>query len=586
MRFSEFLQRKHSVDEALTPQHERKADKMVESGHDWYRSQFLKHNPVAEARFRDQPDTKRWTTRETVSLENSAGAPHADVQDFLQDKGYHITDSSYKKGVALKHVEVGDPSRGFEKKTKLVEHKIGRILEDHNADKDVTKKFVNDPFRVGKTTSKYDLVLTGHHHDVYGGSTNRSWTSCTDMSTEEAGTDHMKDEINNHTHHVYLVPHGGSVDHDAIARTSYKAHTGLMTGHQTLIPEHNVYGTAPHEFIAAAHKMVGSMFEQKPGEVYKKADGVYDDSHEPFVFPKDHKVSPETLDAVWKHGVDTKDSASVSHVAIHVEPGQKYKSKTLNDTSKGMNLLNAGVKTGDYDKMTSHVIAASQLIPNHFRLHQSEHIDNALNEGAKHFNINNPEHVETLLATRNMPNQLHETFRAKVLQNIEPAKTVEQYSSITKLHGVGFTVHGKSKRSGVDIAKEHQMGKYPLDAITQHHSDTQTLDHNTFTKAHASIVNSGLNMRKGDIHDHAMHYEKQGIPGMSDVITGLAKHIHVKTDTSHIGGTKDDAIAHKYMHMQPATRARIADAAGTDVKTVMKNGKAGVARYKSENSED
>jgi hypothetical protein len=111
---------------------------------------------------------------------------------------------------------------------KVVAHRIGKVLDEHGAPANIKKSFVQDTFRTGAKTGEYDAILTAHHHDIAGGSTDRGWISCANIRTNEPrdkfkgngpAAKKMSEEINNMTHHMYLVPRGGNVDTDAIART-------------------------------------------------------------------------------------------------------------------------------------------------------------------------------------------------------------------------------------------------------------------------------------------------------------------------------------------------------------------------------
>lgn len=143
---------------------------------------------------------------------------------------------------------------------------IGAVLSNSNQ---VLKVFLHDPFRVNNSKS-FDIVVTGHPIDVYGVSTGRHWTSCMDLdnsANKRENLKHINSDIQNHTHVVYLVPSGGDVDTQAIARVTFKKHHSITGDKDALLSDNKVYGDAPSKFLEVANKIMG--------DIFKVEDGVY-----------------------------------------------------------------------------------------------------------------------------------------------------------------------------------------------------------------------------------------------------------------------------------------------------------------------
>lgn len=140
---------------------------------------------------------------------------------------------------------------------------IGAVLAH---DVNIMKLFAHDPFRAGKASS-FDIVVTGHPIDVYGASTGRNWTSCMNMDGAacKKAAKHILSDIQNHTHIVYLVPAGGDIDTQAIARASFKMHHSITGDKDALLSDNSVYGNAPKQFLEYANKIMSDIFTVEQG---------------------------------------------------------------------------------------------------------------------------------------------------------------------------------------------------------------------------------------------------------------------------------------------------------------------------------
>ncbi len=192
---------------------------------------------------------------------------------------------------------------------KPVTFSIGKLLRMNGASPDLIHRFTVDPFRSGKGEN-FDIIVTGHPIDIYGASTGRGWTSCANLKDKageiEQGDDdhgdkygfepemaaaHIGHDIHQHVHIAYLVPSGGDVDDDAIARVTFKPHTKMGGIKTTLISENRVYGNPPNGFLQKANEIVGSMFKIESGFYVQHKDTYVDD--EPLKAIGDIKVDGE-----------------------------------------------------------------------------------------------------------------------------------------------------------------------------------------------------------------------------------------------------------------------------------------------------
>lgn len=573
---------KEFIAEELLPKEKVDVQRRTEGGHAWYRQKFLEQHPKALDAFKNSPDSKQWTHRVPVSFTEQSSVPHPDVVQFLKDKGYKTSTSSYKDGLVHNMTTVGDPERGIPLREKEVAHKIGGVLEKHGAPSEIKDAYTNDSFRTGAKIKEYDMVLTGHPDDIYGGSTGRGWTSCAQMRKGEKGYDGiaaktMTGEINNHTHMAYIVPRGGSVDKDAVGRLSFKHHVGLTTGHETLLPEDRVYGSPPEGFLKKATEFVSGLFERKQGELYKKNDDVHNDNKKKFSFGEG-VVPAEHLDMAWK-ATPNKDKDQYRSLYGHIDPTQKYKSKGLNDVAKELANVQHHATHGSFTDVVDAARRAGSNIDSkgQYYVLDSEHhsLRNVLKEGAKKFDMNNDEHIKALTGIGRYADDISRSFANSVSQNLGHATTVDHYMALSKLNDNGI-YQGYNSNHKIPISDKHTMGRYPLDAIVGKLAETGALNRESFSRAFLSTKDH--TSRSGNVYDHAVHYENKGVPGMSKVTDELAKKLdHASSYQGFAGrGSWDDEMAKSFHLMKPSTRTRIASAIGVNHVKVMRDGKAGI----------
>lgn len=410
MNFKEYRQKikpeVKQLDEELTPNEKAKADRMRESGRDYYLEDFHSSHPEAQKVFQEQRGDKPFSARIPIELTESSGAPHTKVTDFLSSKGHVVPHEMYRKGLIPVHTRVGNPEQGIPYREKVVDTRISKVLEQHNAPEDVVKAYTNDPFRKGAKSTQYDAILTAHHHDIVGASTGRGWLSCANIRKgvgekfdgNGPAAKKMEGEVNNMTHHIYLVPRGGNVDTDAVARASYKLHTGVSTNHKTLIPDNKVYGDAPADFLPKANEIVGKLFHKHDDEIYKKHDDVYSDNGKPFHIPA--IVKPEAVDAAFKTVSKDKDEFKKARVIGLVNPDHKYKSTILNTAAKSFRGIREAGNSGNFPLVAKSVYDAHYDAPEkthyHFAYDNPHTKDIIHNAVTSTFDYKNPDHVSAL----------------------------------------------------------------------------------------------------------------------------------------------------------------------------------------------
>ena len=583
--------------EELNSKEEYDADRMKESGRDYYVEQLHKKHPKAEELFKNYQDGHtKFRARMPISFDEKATDPHPAVTSFLTHHGYEFSNDDYKNGVAHSTKVVGDPERGIPFTTKKTAHKIGGLLDKHSASDDLKKNYVNDPYRIGAKTKQFDMIITANHRDIYGGSTGRGWTSCADKrprphdhpwgfyNGKGPAAQKLPEEINNHTHMAYLVPHGADLDKSAIGRVSFKKYTGLLTGHETLVPENREYGTPPKEFQPAANKIMGMLFERKPDEVYVKNDAVYHDGSPHYLFPDENHVTGEQMDAAMKHA--KKDAWLRSTLHKHIDPNQKYKVHEPRDIAKAMKNFGDTID-GKHSKeephnVFQHSLAAAQhldSIPERTGMHlvENPHVKDMVERAAKHFDVTRPDHVTTLINVRH-PNDVTRSLITHATRDLK-ARNYNEFKHIGMLQERGY--YSGSNRYSVPIADKHQMGRDVFDHLVHAASDAGELNSDMLSKIyHTSVAKT---RRSGNIFDHAIHYERLGVPGMSKALDDYAA-ARVKTaGKGDWGGmTVHDDLASTLYRTKPANRERLASAfnIGMDHKQIMKAGKNGIAREK------
>ena len=214
----------------------------------------------------------------------------ADVAEHLTKHNYQVKD--YAKGIATIKKHVGDPSRGIPMREKMVEEKIGSVLDKTGASDDVKQSYMNDPAR----SASKGLTLGGGHHVVIthsplgisGMSTGTHWRDQSCMNQDGGSLSHkLNDDSENGTHVAYLVHHDdlnalkyGEPD-KPIARIAIKPFHEHHDDHESdtiFRPETKTYGSGNTSFENAVGNWATKNYPAKSGVEYSKNSDVYNDS--------------------------------------------------------------------------------------------------------------------------------------------------------------------------------------------------------------------------------------------------------------------------------------------------------------------
>lgn len=569
--------------EALTPEMERKAERMSESGRDYYLTNFINTHaaPGTLQKFQYDKDTSKKVIRIPIKLNQDKPDPSHTVQNFLKEKGYLIKDiASYRAGLAHKEVVTGNPEKGIPYRTKMQPYKIGGLLSEHNAPNHVVHAYTHDPVRVGGKNQDFDLVITNHPHDVYGMSTGRGWTSCAQM---EKGKDHfnglaaqkMPEEINNFTHVAYLTPRGGNYDTNAIARLAFKHHTAInlkadtnegqhAPNHQTLISEGTVYGQAPTDFRSVAEHEMGKLFPIKK-DVYIKNPNVYNDNGKTLHVPEGINVAPEHLDAAWK----TVPKDVKTNLYRYVGVDGKYKSKKLRDVQSALkNILQepTGNFLEDFDRVKHSTLGLDKEqksggIEDNMNVDRSV-MQNSINKVMSSFDLDNPDHTMAL-RTVSYDHPLRHNIFEGITNAIPTIKTAQDFDKANKIH----KLVGNRESERFDVAHDHSLGDDPIKALGK---AGVLRDANDYRKAYYTFHEKSA--VKGNWYDHAYRLAQDNVPNAhlaaQEALNDLDKISKRFTDRD---------IATSYHFMGPEARRYYSNQLGHDVEKLFANNKEHLA---------
>ena len=207
--------------------------------------------------------------------------------------------------------------------------KIGKILNKNNQP-ELLDKFNNNKNRKA-SQGKYNIVISRHPHDVAGMSTDRGWTSCTNM---EGGAEKhtLRHDIQKGTHVAYLVHEHVKEIKNPVARIALRPYQGTSTKHKIIRPDTVTYGDGNQGFKNSVHKWTEQHFPLKE-LVYRKIEGPYqDDGKEEFISNNPEHISKALND---KHS-DVR-SAAIQHpkaTVDHLKQGLKDKKAMVCDLAK------------------------------------------------------------------------------------------------------------------------------------------------------------------------------------------------------------------------------------------------------------
>ncbi len=575
--------------EELTPNEKYQANQWGSSGgSSFYREAFISQHPEAQKAFAAHRYTEGMGRIRIPlgSLDDDSAKPHSDVVGHLKQHGYDIDHETYRSGLASKKIAVGNPEKGIPIQEKTVHKRIGAILQEIGAPDHIKRAFEKDPFRSGAKTNEYDMILSHNPEDVYGMSTGRGWTSCSQMRRGESGyggpaSKHMREEISNHTHVAYLVPKGGNVDTEAIARTSFKKHHSIDGSHDTLIGDGTVYGTAPRGFASAAKREVEKLFPIRQNLVYQKNTQVYNDNGKSFHFGSE--PSPEIMDKAWSK-TKNNDEASRGEILRFVKPGQKFKSTKMTQVSKILKNTEDAVTKNDFHSAVDHLSSLHEHLTdreiNHMSWklgHESDsHVEVLKNKVADLFDPNNSSHIDKM--SRYGKNRFY--YSGKIYGDImsksyarhanKPIKNVDDV-----LRHVRLTTAGGSSsphETKMNFADNHQFGGNLLHKIGRVLGENGMLNKHTFSQAYFGVdKNKG---RRGNLYDHVVKLTTDDVPGshqlLDDTVAEL-KHRMTQRGGGFFSGTNGELeVARAFRYSKPDTRKVLASKMGIDHVPLMR----------------
>ncbi len=208
-----------------------------------------------------------------------------DVVEHLNNHGWDVKD--YQKGIAHKKTQVGNPAMGIPMREKIVEKKIGSILDETNASPDVKKAFTNERGQVN--AAQQHVVVSTSPLAILGMSTGTNWDDQSCMNLVNGSNSHyMRHDSEHGTHIAYLVNSDDTTafkygePEKPIARIALKPHhhEDYDTGERDTIfrPEADTYGSGSTAFSRAVSAWAVKNYPAIKNARYEKNENVYDDT--------------------------------------------------------------------------------------------------------------------------------------------------------------------------------------------------------------------------------------------------------------------------------------------------------------------
>ena len=442
------------------------------------------------------------------------GQAHADVDsdvaEHLTKHNYQIKD--YTKGIATIKKQVGDPSKGIPMREKMVDEKIGSILDKTGAHDDVKKAFVNDPAR---SASKFTPGSTGHHivitHGalgISGASTGTSWAnqSCMDQGRDTSYNHKLEDDSRHGTHMAYLVHHDdvngmkyGEPD-KPIARIALKPfHEEENEHHSDTIfrPENKTYGSGSSGFEKAVGNWSVSKYPAKAGVEYTKNENVYDDTGNTKYKSITKEDAADSVKASMSC-VDTKGTSVDKDVIDHVMATGKKHLEQFNPS-----LGNA------------HAFQTSQFVTNTAEIGNlnTQHVA-VLHQLAKGVSTNSGDHS----ALSNLAREHGDKFSTNAINH-----HVATFGNSAASDPTGTTnkilMNPKLPASVVDALPANKYKSVRRSMLKSHHYD----------KVVDNYVDGGSGSSY-DLNDHAAHLSKEHIDKLANIsMASAGKGLYAQT---------------------------------------------------------
>lgn len=153
------------VNEALKPSQFREYVK--DHDKEKYKDIFMKYNDDHDRNF----------YRIYLNIENKKSETHQKIEDLLSENGYEIVD----------YIEGKAKFKGARNLSRIgqVLQRLERNLPEKSLDiKSLMKQFIEDPER--KAGQNLMVCISRHPYDIAGSDTDRNWTNCLTMSTQDS----------------------------------------------------------------------------------------------------------------------------------------------------------------------------------------------------------------------------------------------------------------------------------------------------------------------------------------------------------------------------------------------------------------
>ena len=193
-----------------------------------------------------------------------------------------------------------DDSQESEAQKFALIREIARTAEDIFV---TQKDYMNDPMRAGKGQSQYKIVISQSPIDIAGMSTDRNWTSCTELGVG-CNSASVFQEIRNGGFVAYLVKANDLEIANPVSRVWARRFEN-NNGESIALLEESVYGIEEPGFVEA----VQAWIDQHQGDVsygtYNKRGGEYSDT-----FGDTHLHYPDDFESVKNIFMNTEEYLS------------------------------------------------------------------------------------------------------------------------------------------------------------------------------------------------------------------------------------------------------------------------------------
>jgi hypothetical protein len=184
-----------------------------------------------------------------------------EVETALKDTDFTLKD--YKLGVVIDKF-------GREVKLGKVLNRIGRT--------DLVKLFNGDSQRESAKRKEFFMVFSKHPYDIAGMSSDRGWTSCMDIYSEQGvNVKYIKQDIKKGSFICYLIKPNDKNLSSPTARILIKPYINMEEKNDVVYSPDQIYGTAPDSFRTAVQEILSKVQGKKIG-TFMLAQQVYCDN--------------------------------------------------------------------------------------------------------------------------------------------------------------------------------------------------------------------------------------------------------------------------------------------------------------------